>query len=114
MVGISSDERGASANLHRCLPGRGLISTVTWRQVFNRNDTRFDLQIALRERDFDAVFLKLSRSPRDQLIEQAFFFHQVTIGSHFSDFAGFQDTDFIVVFDDIQSVDHRNQGSSAL
>jgi len=61
-----------------------------------------------------SIFLNISLFTRDQLVEQAFFLHQVTIGSHFFDFAGFQHPDFIEVFDDIQSVDHRNQGGLAL
>lgn len=61
-----------------------------------------------------SVFLNLSLSPRDEFIQQASSLHQITIGSHFFDFAGFQYTDFIVAFDNIQTVDHRNQGGSAL
>ena len=68
--GINSDDPGALANLCRRLLVQGFISAVTWRQVFNRNGTRLNVQVALRERNLDAVFFELMVDPFVEPIPQ--------------------------------------------
>ena len=59
-------------------------------------------------------FLNLSLSPSNEFMQQASFLHQFIIVSHFLDLARFHHTDFIIAFDDIQPVNHGNQGGFSL